>query len=218
MGNASGPGHFRPSGTFRIDYVTRDGSIKGYYEVRFEPDGRSAAGNVRELNGPLRAGNSNWVRQTSAGSGSSGQSKTDYCRDYTNLAIARQNENVQRACRSGGDRWHTDYSKHYNWCTGVALEMSASETHGRDTDMQSCHQSQPTVPQGKPRVFYENGNISGVYNLRLPDPHGIHLAWCKPGCDFVGGLASPNSRLPPLLPVPVLFLKKANCAYTHQEV
>jgi hypothetical protein len=62
LGNASGPASFTPSGTFRIDYITRDGSIKGYYEVRFSPDGRTASGSVQELTGPKRSGSSNWTR------------------------------------------------------------------------------------------------------------------------------------------------------------
>ena len=62
LGNASGPGYFTPKGTFRIDYVTRDGIIKGYYEVRFSADGKTATGTVRELNGPKRTGLTNWKR------------------------------------------------------------------------------------------------------------------------------------------------------------
>jgi tetratricopeptide (TPR) repeat protein len=64
LGNASGPGNWTPGGSFRIDYVTRDGTIKGYYDVRFSPDGRSATGTVRELNGPQRSGDSQWSRLT----------------------------------------------------------------------------------------------------------------------------------------------------------
>jgi len=63
LGNASGPGHFTDSGSFRIDYVTRDGAVSGYYEVTFSPDGRSATGQVRELTGPKRSGNTSWTRQ-----------------------------------------------------------------------------------------------------------------------------------------------------------
>ena len=46
LGNAAGPAYFTQAGTFRIDYVTRDDSISGYYEVRFSPDGRTASGTV----------------------------------------------------------------------------------------------------------------------------------------------------------------------------
>lgn len=94
LGNASGPGHWTATGTFRIDYVTRDGAIKGFYEVRFAPDGRRAAGTVRELNGPMRSGTSNWVRLSSSGS-----------------------------------------------------------------------PSVVSAPPGQPKVLFDNGNISGVYNL-----------------------------------------------------
>jgi hypothetical protein len=62
LGNASGPAHFTASGAFHIDYVTRDGTVVGIYEVRFSHDGRSASGTVRELNGPRRTGNTNWAR------------------------------------------------------------------------------------------------------------------------------------------------------------
>ena len=62
LGNAAGPAYFTKSGTFRIDYVTRDGRISGYYEVRFSPDGRTATGRVQELNGPKRSGPTTWSR------------------------------------------------------------------------------------------------------------------------------------------------------------
>ena len=62
LGYASGPGYFTSSGSFRIDYVTRDGSIKGIYEVVFDTSGRGASGTVRELNGPQRSGRTNWTR------------------------------------------------------------------------------------------------------------------------------------------------------------
>lgn len=51
LGNARGPAYFTKYGTFRIDYVTRDGRTKGYYEVRFSKDGKTAGGKVRELTG-----------------------------------------------------------------------------------------------------------------------------------------------------------------------
>jgi hypothetical protein len=62
LGEAAGPAYFTSSGTFKIDYTTRDGAIKGYYEIRFAADNRTATGTVRELTGPQRAGTSNWTR------------------------------------------------------------------------------------------------------------------------------------------------------------
>ncbi len=62
LGFASGPAYFTQTGTFRIDYVTRDRSISGFYEVRFSADGRSASGTVQELNGPRRSGPTTWSR------------------------------------------------------------------------------------------------------------------------------------------------------------
>jgi hypothetical protein len=46
LGYASGLGVWTPSGSFRIDYVTRDGAIKGIYEVIFDPAGHQASGTV----------------------------------------------------------------------------------------------------------------------------------------------------------------------------
>lgn len=63
LGNASGPAYFTQQGNFRIDYVTRDGSIRGFYEVTFAPDGYSAVGRVQELNGPRRSGTTSWQRE-----------------------------------------------------------------------------------------------------------------------------------------------------------
>jgi hypothetical protein len=62
-----------PSGTFKIDYTTRDGQINGYYEVRFAPDGKTASGSVQELTGPKRSGSTNWTRIDQPGNQSNGQ-------------------------------------------------------------------------------------------------------------------------------------------------
>lgn len=63
LGNASGPAYFTQSGNFRIDYITRDGAVKGFYEVTFALDGRTAVGRVQELTGPRRSGTTNWTRE-----------------------------------------------------------------------------------------------------------------------------------------------------------
>jgi hypothetical protein len=63
LGNASGPAYFTPSGSFRIDYKTRDGVYTGYFEMRFAPDGRTASGIFRQLT-PTQRGQDNvtWTR------------------------------------------------------------------------------------------------------------------------------------------------------------
>jgi tetratricopeptide (TPR) repeat protein len=62
LGNARGPAHWTPSGTFRIEYRTRDGGTDGYYEVRFTPDGNNANGEVREITGQRRTASTRWTR------------------------------------------------------------------------------------------------------------------------------------------------------------
>jgi hypothetical protein len=64
LGNASGPARWTAQGTLRIDYVTRDGSVTGYYDMRFNPDGFTADGRVEELTGPKRRSTSHWRRIT----------------------------------------------------------------------------------------------------------------------------------------------------------
>lgn len=61
LGFASGPAYFTPLGTFRIDYTTKDGSVKGFYEVKFSPDGKSASGIWHEITGAKRSGPTNWT-------------------------------------------------------------------------------------------------------------------------------------------------------------
>jgi hypothetical protein len=63
LGNASGPAYFTSTGSFRIDYVTRDGAVTGFYEVNFAPDGHTATGRVQELSGPRRSGNTSWTKE-----------------------------------------------------------------------------------------------------------------------------------------------------------
>jgi len=62
LGYASGPAYFTLKGTFRIDYVTRNGSATGFYEVRFSDDGKTASGIVGELNDPKHFTHTNWTR------------------------------------------------------------------------------------------------------------------------------------------------------------
>ncbi len=58
----NGPAYFTPSGTFRIDYRSRDGVYTGNTEMRFAPDGRTAVGTWYSYT-PSRASSSvNWTR------------------------------------------------------------------------------------------------------------------------------------------------------------
>jgi len=168
LGNASGPGHWTSAGTFRIDYTTRDGSIKGYYDIRFAADGQRGSGRVEELNGPKRAGDSHWTRVQPASPPAdtpNAQSKPDYCKDYTAQAIARQADNVQRQCGYTGNRWHTSEGGHYGWCMASSLELSRSETAGRAQDLERCGNPAPAVSSvTHGNAIFDNGNTGGVYN------------------------------------------------------
>ncbi len=62
FGNASGPGRFLADGRFRIDYTTRDGKVKGWYEMTFAADDRAASGRWQETAGSSNSGSSNWTR------------------------------------------------------------------------------------------------------------------------------------------------------------
>lgn len=66
FGFASGPAYFTPLGTFRIDYTTKDRSVKGFYEVKFSPDGKSASGIWHEITGAKRSGPTNWTLVTAS--------------------------------------------------------------------------------------------------------------------------------------------------------
>jgi tetratricopeptide (TPR) repeat protein len=63
LGYASGPAYFTSSGTFRIDYKTRDGGYTGYFEIRFAPDGRTGSGNWQQFTPtPQSKSNVDWTR------------------------------------------------------------------------------------------------------------------------------------------------------------
>ncbi len=72
--NARGEAYWTASGTFRVDYkytyIYTGATVNGYYEMRFSPDGRTATGSWRELNGPKKSGTSNWTRVGAAPSSS----------------------------------------------------------------------------------------------------------------------------------------------------
>ena len=58
----NGPAYFTPSGSFRIDYRSRDGVYTGYTSMSFAPDGRTATGTWNSYT-PDRASSAvNWTR------------------------------------------------------------------------------------------------------------------------------------------------------------
>lgn len=58
----NGPGYFTPSGSFRIDYRSRDGVYTGYTEFSFSPDGRSASGTWNSYTPDKASSNVTWTR------------------------------------------------------------------------------------------------------------------------------------------------------------
>lgn len=58
----SGPAYFTPSGTFRIDYRSRDGVYTGNAEMRFGMDGRTASGTWNSYTPSRETSNVTWTR------------------------------------------------------------------------------------------------------------------------------------------------------------
>jgi hypothetical protein len=56
------PGYFTPSGSFRIDYSSRDGVYTGYTEFTFGPDGRTASGTWNSYTPNKASSNVTWTR------------------------------------------------------------------------------------------------------------------------------------------------------------
>ena len=58
----NGPAYFTPSGSFRIDYRSRDGVYTGYTEMSFAPDGRMATGSWNSYTPDRGSSKVNWTR------------------------------------------------------------------------------------------------------------------------------------------------------------
>lgn len=58
----NGPAYFTPSGSFRIDYRSRDGVYTGYTVMSFAPDGRTATGSWNSYTPDRKSSQVNWTR------------------------------------------------------------------------------------------------------------------------------------------------------------
>jgi hypothetical protein len=58
----NGMAYFTPSGSFRIDYRSRDGVYTGYTEMNFAPDGKTAAGSWNSYTPDKATSQVTWTR------------------------------------------------------------------------------------------------------------------------------------------------------------
>ncbi len=66
--------------------------------------------------------------------------KNGLCESYAYAAISQYNENVSVGCGFDDDKWHSDFSGHYNWCMspGVTSATLDREMNNRDAQLQQC--------------------------------------------------------------------------------
>jgi len=67
------------------------------------------------------------------------------CQAYAELAVARNQENLERGCGFTGLRWLSDNDAHYRWCLGAPGFMADMEANARAEQLGRCGAGAPSV-------------------------------------------------------------------------
>ncbi len=70
------------------------------------------------------------------------------CKAYANNALAQQRLNQSRGCGFGGDHWHLNYNKHYNWCLNITPTLRSQHTKSRQNALARCSKKPPVISIG----------------------------------------------------------------------
>jgi hypothetical protein len=111
--------------------------------------------------------------------------KRTFCDQYSRSGISQNEENLRRRCGYTGDRWHSDYNRHFSWCMGRDKEVSSSETRVRDEELKKCGQqgdkrpfcqsyAQTAVSQNEENLRKKCGYAGGRWNSN----YDAHFDWC----------------------------------------
>lgn len=60
------------------------------------------------------------------------------CAGYALTAVLQNIENITKNCGFTGERWHSDYNRHFEWCMRVSKDISQSETFARANALKQC--------------------------------------------------------------------------------
>lgn len=69
-----------------------------------------------------------------------------YCSQYARLAIAEQNENIQRGCGYNDGTWHTGYDAHYQWCMHNGRGAADQQHDRRMQQLSHCEPGRSATP------------------------------------------------------------------------
>ncbi len=61
-----------------------------------------------------------------------------FCDQYAKSAVDHNRQNIRRGCGYTGDRWHSSYQQHFDWCMEVDRAAADSEAGVRADDLARC--------------------------------------------------------------------------------
>jgi hypothetical protein len=64
--------------------------------------------------------------------------RKNFCEKYAESAVDQSRQNSRRGCGYTGDRWNSNYQKHFKWCMSVDRETADSEAGARADDIGRC--------------------------------------------------------------------------------
>ncbi len=64
--------------------------------------------------------------------------KAERCANYAEEALEQQDKTLSRRCNLRGNRWQSNYRKHYRWCMGGSRRAAERETVARNDQLQEC--------------------------------------------------------------------------------
>jgi hypothetical protein len=64
--------------------------------------------------------------------------RRDFCEQYAQAALDQNSQNSRKDCGFTGDRWHSNFQKHFKWCMKVEREAADSEAGARADDLDRC--------------------------------------------------------------------------------
>ena len=66
------------------------------------------------------------------------ENKAEKCADYSERSIAQQDRNLIQRCQYRGEKWHSNYRRHYRWCMDSPRRRSNVRIEERRADLRDC--------------------------------------------------------------------------------
>jgi len=60
------------------------------------------------------------------------------CKVYATIAVAQNEAGAANRCSFGGNRWHSSYQVHFDWCLRAPVAAVRGETRARQSQLDRC--------------------------------------------------------------------------------